>query len=367
MTLQRTPLYEAHLALGARLVEFGGWAMPVQYGGIVAEHKACRAAMGLFDVCHMGEFDVTGDGAVALLERAVTNHVADLPVGRCRYALLCNAAGGVIDDLILYHWREGWYRLVVNAANIATDWAWLSDLAAGTRAQLVDPSGETGLLALQGPRSRALLERLLAVEERPLLSALRYYHCAEAELCGCAVTISRTGYTGDLGYEIFAAAAEVAALWDRLLHAGRPEGLVPVGLGARDTLRLEAGFPLHGHEISPSINPLEAGLGRFVKLDQPFVGRDALAAIAAAGPARTLVGLEVTAKGVIRDGCPILAAGEAVGVVTSGTFSPLLERSIGLGYVPPSLAAPGTPLAVDVRGRALACEVVRPPFYRPAG
>ncbi|MCC7495711.1 MAG: glycine cleavage system aminomethyltransferase GcvT [Fimbriimonadaceae bacterium] len=362
MTLQRTPLYQRHVALGGRLVEFGGWEMPVQYSGIVAEHLATRRAMGLFDVSHMGEFELRGPGAVAFLERAVSNRVADLAVGRCRYALLCNEAGGVLDDLLYYRLAADHLLLVVNAGNIAGDLAWLQGLAPSD-CELTDQSAASGLLALQGPGSRDLLVSLLGAAGETL-AGLRYYQFATFELAGAAVLISRTGYTGGPGYELCCPAEAVGALWDLLLAAGAPTGLLPVGLGARDTLRLEAGFCLHGHELTPRRNPLEAGLARFVDLGQPFVGRDALAAVAAAGPADRLTGVEVVGRGVIREGAMITVGGEPCGSLTSGTFSPLLERSIGLGYVPAALPD-GAAVEVLVRGKPLPCRLTTPPFYKP--
>lgn len=364
MTLKRTPLYQAHVDLGARLVPFGGWEMPVQYEGIVAEHLACRSAMGLFDVSHMGEFEVTGPGAVAFLEHALTNSVADLASGRCRYSLMCNEAGGIVDDLLVYRLAEDRWLLVVNAGNIDGDLAWLRGLAVHWRATVVDQSPETALLALQGPASRGLLQRLLPGDDAERLTALRYYHFGEFRLFDQPVTISRTGYTGDLGFELAMPAERAHEVWDGLLSAGSSEGLVPVGLGARDTLRLEAGFCLHGHDISPERNPIEAGLERFVAFDKDFVGREALARAVSEGTPQRLTGLVVTGRGIVREGAELRHDGRAVGVVTSGGFSPSLQQSIGLGYLQHELAAPGTELEVLVRDRPVACTVTSPPFYR---
>ncbi len=363
--LRQTSLHGRHEAAGARMVEFGGWSMPVQYQGIVAEHRACRTAAGLFDVSHMGEFDVSGPGAAAFLEQALTNRVADLSVGRCRYALLCAPDGGVLDDLLVYRLGEAAFRLVVNAANIGGDWTWLQGLPRED-AELVDQSDGTGLIAVQGPRSPAVLADLLDADAAARLSALRYYQFGHFELAGAPAVISRTGYTGDRGYEVFVPAAQTGSVWDALVSAGEPHGLALVGLGARDTLRLEAGFCLHGHELSPAIDPLSAGLERFVALDKPFVGRDALVAVSASGPARRLIGLEVVGRQVIREGCRIEVDGRAVGQVTSGTFAPSLDRSVGLGYVRAELARPGGEVTVSVRERPVPCRLVQPPFYRPA-
>lgn len=365
MSLRRTPLFERHVALGARLVPFAGWEMPVQYDGIVAEHKATRQAAGLFDVSHMGEFRVTGPGATAFCDRALTCNVATLPPGRCRYGLMCAPDGGILDDLIVSRLTDQELLLVVNAGNIESDFAWLSSLP-HDGADLTDESAATALLAVQGPRSADVLAAVLSAEDAARLRALKFYHFASFAIDGQAVSISRTGYTGDLGYEVAAPAEAAAPLWDRLLEAGAPHGLVPVGLGARDTLRLEAGYPLHGHDISPARNPIEADLARFVDLAKgDFVGRGPIAAAAEAGTAQKLAGLVVTGRGIIRDGCPVLHCGNRVGEVTSGSFSPMLERSIGLAYLDHAVAREGTALEVDVRGKPVACAVAARPFYRP--
>ncbi|MBI5834459.1 MAG: glycine cleavage system aminomethyltransferase GcvT [Armatimonadetes bacterium] len=363
--LKQTPLHDRHVALGARMVGFGGWSMPVQYAGIVAEHRGARAAAGLFDVSHMGEFIVEGPGALGLLQHALTNDYASLAVGRARYSLMCAEDGGIIDDLIVSREGEDRYLIVVNAGNIDGDFAWLSSLA-GDDVTLTNVSDEWALLAVQGPRSADILAGLLSDGDATAVRALRYYAIHRCPLLGVPVVISRTGYTGDLGFEVFVPADSAVTVWDGLLAGGAAQGLVPVGLGARDTLRLEAGFCLHGHDISPARNPIEANLGRFVKFDKPaFVGRDALAAVSDAGCAERLVGLSVTERGVVRDGCAVVHDGQPVGLVTSGTYSPLLERSIALAYVRADLTEVGTALAVDVRGRALPCMVSALPFYKP--
>jgi len=364
MTLQQTPLCAAHQELGARLVPFAGWLMPVQYEGILAEHRAVRTAMGLFDVCHMGEFEVAGPGAADFLDRAVTQAVGSLALGQCRYGLLCNADGGIIDDLLVYRTGEQTYLLVVNAGNIAADLAWLESLP-HPGAELVDISPQTALLALQGPGSRVLMGQLLADPlEHQAVGALKFYRFARASLAGVDMLISRTGYTGEFGYELCFPAVEAPMVWDWLLTAGAADGLVPVGLGARDTLRLEAGLCLHGHDITSERNPLEAGLERFVDFSKEFIGRAALAPLQASGTAEKLVGLRVAGRGIIREHCPVTLGGEPVGEVTSGTFSPTLEVSIGLAYVAAHLAVPGTALEVLVRDKLVACTVVELPFYR---
>jgi len=363
--MSRTPLYDRHVALGAKMVDFAGWEMPIQYRGILAEHRRCRAVAGLFDVSHMGEFALEGPGGLAFLQRALTNDYGTLAVGRCRYSLLCNEAGGILDDLIVYRRADERWLLIVNAANIAADFAWL-DALGHPDAELRDVSAAHGLIALQGPRSLDLLALLLSATEAERLRALHYYAFGAFKLPGAPVLISRTGYTGDRGVELLAPTAATPALWDLLLSAGAEAGLVPVGLGARDTLRLEAGFCLHGHDISPARDPLSAGLERFVALGKgDFVGREALARIAAAGPRERLVGLLPEGRAPVRDGAALTVGGEPVGVVTSGSFSPSLDRPIALAYVRADLAAPGTMVEAEVRGKAITCAVASLPFYRP--
>jgi len=358
--LKRTPLYDRHRELGARMVEFGGWEMPVQYSGILEEHRAVRKRAGLFDVSHMGEIQVVGDEALPFLRRMLTNDPAHLTVGQAQYTLMCLPTGGVVDDLIAYRLGDNRYLLIVNAANIDKDYTWLTDHATD-RVEVVNLSDEKGLLALQGPQAVHILASLTDVD----LSALRYYHAVEGQVAGIPALISRTGYTGEDGFEIMVDASRVVALWDALLETGRDHGLLPAGLGARDTLRLEAAMPLYGHELTEEINPLEAGLERFVKLEkEDFIGRDALLAVREQGLQRKLIGFEVTGKGIARQGYEILHDGQAVGVVTSGTYAPFLEKAIGMGFVPVELSEPGTEIEIRVRKRSVPARVVKRPFYK---
>lgn len=360
MTLKRTPLYEHHVQLDARMVEFGGWEMPVQYTGILDEHRAVRERAGLFDVSHMGEVRVVGKDALAFLRRMLTNDAGDLASGQAQYTLLCRPSGGVIDDLIAYRVGADEYLLVVNASNTDKDFAWLADHAEGNL-DADNMSDTKGLLALQGPKSAAILQPLTNVD----LSNLKYYHITRGEVAGLGGFVSRTGYTGEDGFEIVVEAGDVGELWDALLEAGDDYGLVPAGLGARDTLRLEAGMPLYGHELDEDTNPLEAGLSYFVKLDRPdFVGRTALVEAKERGHDRKLIGFEVMGRGIARQGYEIQSAGETVGAVTSGTFAPYLEKAIGMGFVTPELAQPGTDIDVIVRGRPVAAQIVKRPFYK---
>jgi aminomethyltransferase len=359
---QRTPLYERHRTLGGRLVDFAGWDMPVSYQGAADEHRAVRERCGLFDVSHMGEIEVRGPGAAAWCDRMTANDVRRLGDGDCQYSILCDDAGGVIDDLVVYRLAADRYLLVVNAANTGTDLEWLLAHRASD-AEVVDRSAATGLLALQGPHAVEVLGRLGAAPAR----AMRPFTARHEALAGERLLVSRTGYTGEDGFEIFAPADRVGAVWDRILAVTLQLGGMACGLAARDTLRLEAGLPLCGTDMDRTTTPLEAGLGWVVKLGKPdFVGRDALAAQHARGLPRHLVGLVMEESGVPRHGFAVYAGSESVGWVTSGTRSPTLERFIAMAYVPPALAVPGTQVAVDVRGRRHAARVVQRPFYRRA-
>lgn len=361
--LQRTPLFDDHCALGARMVEFGGWEMPVQYTSIVSEHRAVRTAAGLFDVSHMGEFRVAGSGALDFLEGLVPNHVGKLAPGQALYTQLCRPDGGTVDDLLIYSLTPDDYLVVVNAGTMPKDWAWFTAHAAGrTDVTLENRSAATALIALQGPRARAILAPLTATD----LNAIRYYHAARGDVAGIACLISRTGYTGEDGFELYHPAEDAPQLWRALLAAGTPLGLLPAGLGARDTLRLEAGYCLYDHELTEAISPLEADLGWSVKLKKgrDFVGRAALQAQKDGGLARKRVGLLLPERAIVRAGAAIRNGPDQAGVVTSGTLSISLGRPIAMGYVPPWLAPPGTQLHVELRGKLVAAEVAPLPFYK---
>jgi aminomethyltransferase len=362
---QPTPLLARHEALGAKIVEFAGWLMPIQYGGIIEEHRATRSAAGLFDLSHMGELAVEGADAGAALAAALVTDPPSLGVGRAHYSMICAEDGGIIDDLIVYRLAETRFVVVANASNARAVSNALAHRFDGFKAVIDDRSLATGLVAIQGPRSLEILGPLADID----LDAIRYYGIAEGAVAGIAVMIARTGYTGEDGFEVFVDVARVGDVWDAVLEAGRPRGLMPVGLGARDTLRLEAGMPLYGNELDRSTNPYEAGLGRVVKLAKtgPFTGREALAKVARDGTARRLVGLALRERGIARHGYPVLAGGVRTGAVTSGTMSPTLNTAIAMAYVASGHAEPGTMLAVEIRGAPVAAEVVPLPFYkRPA-
>jgi aminomethyltransferase len=359
---RETPLAQRHVALGARMIDFAGWLMPVQYAGIVEEHRAVRERAGLFDLSHMGELYVEGQDAGAALARALVSDPTTLPVGRAQYSMICAPDGGVIDDLIVYRLGPERYLVVANASNTAVVSDALAERLDGMRVVLDDRSLDTALVSIQGPESVAALAPLTDVD----LGALRYYAAAEGTVAGIPATVARTGYTGEDGFEVFVAWERAGDLWDAMLAAGAARGAVPVGLGARDTLRLEAGMPLYGNELDRTTNPFEAGLGRVVRLDKEgdFVGRAALQKAAAEPVRRRLVGLVVRGRGIARHGYPVLSGEAVTGSVTSGTASPTLGVPIAMAYVAPGDGEPGTMLDVAVRDQRVAAEVVALPFYR---
>ncbi len=349
--------------MGAKLVPFAGWEMPIQYKGIAAEHTAVRERAGLFDVSHMGELHVTGPGALGAVDSLITNDLSKAENGQAVYTCCCNAAGTILDDLIVYRRAEDDVLVVCNASNRAKIAAHFAEALRG-RVQFRDASDETALIAVQGPRALELL-KLTGSSVDP--SQLRSFRFVDGKVADVKVTIARTGYTGEDGVELFCPNAGAARLFGALLDAGQPMGVEPIGLGARDTLRLDARLSLYGNEIDETTNPIEAGLGWVVKLDKPggFLGRDAIAKVKAAGPTRSIVGFEMVGRGIGRHGYPLLSStGEPVGVCTSGGPSPTLGKSIGLGYVPIALTAVGTPILVDCRGKSIEAKVVKTPFYK---
>ncbi|MBI2553254.1 MAG: glycine cleavage system aminomethyltransferase GcvT [Candidatus Rokubacteria bacterium] len=357
--LKRTPLYGVHVRAGARMVPFGGWEMPVQYAGIVEEHRTVRSAVGLFDVSHMGEFEIAGPGAPAVLQRLTTNDASALAVGQVQYSLLCDPDGGIVDDLTIYRLDADRFMLTVNAANIEKDWAWVTAEGRGD-ARWKNISAETALLAVQGPRAEALAGRLADVD----VTAIGYYRFARGKVAGVSAIISRTGYTGEDGFELYVSAGQAVDLWDALMDAGKADGIVPVGLGARDTLRLEMKYALYGNDIDQTTNPIEAGLGWVVKIGKgEFIGRPAVERVKAEGPRRKLVGFEMVDRAVARHGYRILKGGAEIGVVTSGSYGPQVDRYIGMGYVPTECSKVGDEFEVEVRGKGQRAKVVQTPFY----
>jgi aminomethyltransferase len=357
-----TPLVARHEALGARLVDFAGWRMPIQYAGILEEHRAVRQRAGLFDLCHMGELFVEGPEAGDALAGAVTTDPRTLAVGRAHYSMICAPDGGILDDLIVYRLADDRFLVVANASNATVVSDALAERFEGRRAILDDRSLATALVAIQGPAALGILAPLTELD----LGAVRYYGIAQGSVAGVPGLVARTGYTGEDGFEVFVDADAGTTIWDALAAAGASAGLVPVGLGARDTLRLEAGMPLYGNELDRSTTPFEAGLGRVVKLAKEggFVGRDALVAAAEAGVRRRLVGLVVRGRGIARHGHRVMSGEQASGAVTSGTMSPTLGVPIAMAYVAPGDAEPGTVVDIEIREARVPARVVTLPFYR---
>ncbi len=374
----RSPLHDEHVALGATMTPFAGWLMPLRYSSDIAEHTAVRTAAGLFDLSHMGEIAVHGPDAAAFLDHALVGAISQVKPMRAKYTMICAPDGGIIDDLVVYRLADDEYMVVANASNAATVYAELVGRVPGFAVKLRDDSSATALVAVQGPHAAEILRATAALAEDAEISGgtafdeLKYYACLRMRFEGLPVLVGRTGYTGEDGYEIWLEADHAPALWRALQTAGQPFGLVPAGLAARDSLRLEAGMPLYGNELDRTTTPYDAGLGRVVVLDKPgspdFVGRTALAARADAEPQRVLVGLAGESRRAARHGYPVLAGTDegaaVVGTVTSGAPSPTLGIPVAMAYVTPDLAAEGTPLAVDVRGRAEPVRVVPLPFYR---
>lgn len=364
MEPKKTPLYDAHVAAGGRIVPFAGFHMPVQFEGIVAEHARVRGAVGLFDVSHMGEIDVTGPRAAAFVDEAVTNNVAKLEPGQICYTVCCNERGTVLDDLLVYKFSAERIFLVVNAVNVDKIFAHLTGLGApGATIRNVTPA--IGQIAVQGPRSLELVTRTeLCRPIRDRLAGLGYYRFLSFERGGGEIIVSRTGYTGERGFEIYLPAAMTMDAWRELLEKGRDLGVGPIGLGARDTLRFEPCFCLYGHELDEETSPLEAGLSWLVKLGKErFIGREALAREKAAGPRRTLVGFEVLGRQIARQGCAVLRNGLEVGKVTSGTFAPTLQKSLALALVRSDARDDGGSWTIDVRGRQAEARRAAIPFY----
>jgi aminomethyltransferase len=365
MTVKQTPLYETHLRYGGRIVEFGGWSLPVQYTGIKNEHQAVRTKAGLFDVSHMGEVVVNGPDALVFLQRLVTNDVSKLERNQILYTPMCYKHGGTVDDLLVYKKNADHYLLVINAANIEKDWNWMQENAEEFDVKLTNISNETAQIALQGPLSEMILSNLT----NSSLSELKYYwFMPEIDVAGKKVLLSRTGYTGEDGFEIYCSPDDATYLWDTIMEVGRPLGLLPAGLGCRDTLRFEVCFPLYGHELSVDISPIEAGIGMFVKLDkEEFNGQEALQEQKTNGPKRRIVGFEMVDRGVARAEYPILVEGSYVGVVTTGTYAPSLDKNLGLGIIQAEYAKVGQKIDIEIRGKNVSAQVISKPFYKREG
>lgn len=360
--LKKTPLNEVHRSLGGKMVDFGGWDMPVQYpAGVIAEHMATREAAGLFDVSHMGEIWVEGPDAISFVNGLTTNDVAKLVDGQAHYSALTNEKGGVVDDLLVYRFGPERLLLVVNAGTTDKDWAWITSHRKGENVSLRNASSEYCQIAIQGPRAVEIAQRFTDTA----LGEIKYYHFDTGQFDGVDAILSRTGYTGEDGFEVYAAAENAEKLWNAILAAGQEFGMLPAGLAARNTLRLESAMSLYGHELSDEISPLEANLGWICKLAKgDFIGREPMLKLKETGLSRKLVGFEMTDKGIARDEMEVYVGADKVGAVSSGSPAPFLKKNIGLAFVPTEFAKVGQELTIDVRGRKLAAVVVPTPFYK---
>ncbi|MDF1543483.1 MAG: glycine cleavage system aminomethyltransferase GcvT [bacterium] len=359
-TIKKTPFYDKHVAAGAKMVEFAGYHMPIQYQGITAEHLAVRENIGLFDLTHMGEFEVSGEGATAYLQKVTTNNVEALAIGQIQYSCMTLPTGGIVDDLLVYRLEDS-YLLIVNASNLQKDFDWLSSQL-DPEVQLTNLSDQTALLAIQGPNAQKLMAELTDYD----LDEMKYYTWAIAEIAGVDLLFSRTGYTGEDGFEIYMTYEQAETIWKEILEKGKKHGLELIGLGARDSLRLEMKMALYGNDIDESTTPIEASLGWIVHLDKEFIGKEVIAMQKAEKPSRRLVCLELEGRAFPRKGYDVIVNGEAAGKLTSGTFSPSLQKPIAMAYVPRSHTKSGSEVEVEIRGKKIAATVVKPPFYKNA-
>jgi aminomethyltransferase len=358
--LKRTALNRLHKALGAKMVEFGGWEMPVEYSGIIQEHLAVRRAAGLFDVSHMGEIEVSGQRALSLLQRITCNDVSRLRDFQAQFSALMHPKGSAVDDCIVHRWGEDHYFICVNAANTDSDFDWMVQHNS-VGAEVRNVSGDYAQLALQGPRAAEIISKVADTA----LAELKYYWFCRTRCCGVEGLLARTGYTGEDGFEFYFPPSDSEKVWNALIDAGKPEGLIPAGLGARNTLRLEAGFPLYGHELDEDATLLEANLGWIAKLEKgEFIGRDVLLKQRAEGIRKKLVGFEMTSPGIARDGYKVYVEGKIAGAVTSGSYAPYLKKNIGMAYISPSLAEVGREIEVEIRGKRAGARIVPLPFYK---
>ncbi len=361
--MQKTPLYENHLRLGAKIVDFSGWAMPVQYTNVIEEHQATRRQAGLFDICHMGEFEIRGPQALALLQRVMSRDLSKQTLGQIKLSVMTNEKGGILDDVTVYRLQETSYMVVTNAGTKEKDLDWIrrqKEAGGFSAVEITDISDRTGKLDLQGPRSGDILQELVSAD----LSTLPYYSAIQTIAAGVPAIVSRSGYTGEDGFEIYADADRIASVWDSLIEVGGPLGMKPVGLGARDTLRLEAGMMLYGHELNETVSPLEVVYGWVTNLEKDFIGAPALRKQKESGVQRKLAGFEMTERGIARAGYRVLKEGQVVGEVTSGSFTPTLGKAVGMAFVPPALTAPGTVIDILIRNNSVKANVVKLPFYR---
>lgn len=359
--VKKTKLFDVHGRYGGKIIDFAGWALPVQYEGIIPEHEAVRNAAGLFDVSHMGEVEVKGPQAFDYVQNLVTNDISVLNDNQVLYTMMCYPDGGIVDDLLVYKFNNEFYYLVINAGNIDKDFKWMQDNKGSYNVELTNVSSEVSEVAIQGPKAEEILQRLTKTD----LSNIKFFYCdRNVEVAGFKCLVSRTGYTGEDGFEIYTDNENIEALWDKLMEAGKDLGLKPAGLGSRDTLRFEANLPLYGNELSEKITPLEAGLGYFVKLNKEnFIGKDALVKQKEEGLKRKTVGFEMKERGIPRHGYPVMADGKEIGIVTTGYQSPTLKRNIGLALIDAEYAELGTEIEISIRNKPAKAEVISRKFY----
>ncbi len=361
--MKKTPLYDRHVALGARVIDFGGWAMPVQYTNVIEEHKATRERAGLFDICHMGEIEIRGHQALELLQWVLSRNIEGQNVGQIKLSVMTDEQGGIIDDLTVYRLGKDHYMVVTNAGTKDKDLAWIVNKRNEkglSEAHVTDISDRTGKLDLQGPLSHKILQQIIAED----LTGLKYYHVMNTTILNAPALVSRSGYTGEDGFEIYADSRKIGDIWDKLLEIGVDDGLKPVGLGARDTLRLEAGMMLYGNDMDETITPLEVVYGWVTDLEKDFMGSAALRRLNQDGLTRKLVGFEMEDRGIARHGYKVFIEEKEVGEVTSGTFTPTLQKAIGLAFVPVSYSEPGTEISIRIRDHHVKARIVKLPFYK---
>jgi aminomethyltransferase len=361
--MKKTPLYDRHVALGAKIIDFGGWAMPVQYSNVIEEHHATRTKAGLFDICHMGEIEVQGPQAFELLQWVLSRNIEGQAIGQIKLSVMTNENGGIIDDVTVYRLGEERYLVVTNAGTKDKDYSWIEAQRRSrglSDVEIIDNSDRTGKIDLQGPMSRAILQNLASDD----LAPLHYYHAQDTKVMKIPALVSRSGYTGEDGFEIYTDSGKIGEIWDKLLEAGAGLGLKPVGLGARDTLRLEAGMMLYGNEMDETITPLEVVYGWVTNLEKDFVGSSALKKLKEKGLGRRLVGFEMEERGIARHGYKVFKDVAEVGVVTSGTYTPTLQKAVGLAFVPVPYSRPGTDILIQIRDHHARARIVELPFYR---
>lgn len=361
--MKKTPLYENHLALGGKIIDFGGWAMPVQYTNVIEEHQTTRTKAGLFDICHMGEIEIRGPQAFDLLQWVLSRNIEGQTIGQIKLSVITNERGGIIDDLTVYKFDRDHYMIVTNAGTKDIDFSWIAkqkETKGFSDVQITDVSDQTGKLDIQGPLSQMILQNITGGD----LASLRYYHAMNTRVMNFSALVSRSGYTGEDGFEIYADSAEIGNIWDKLLEIGADCGLKPVGLGARDTLRLEAGMMLYGNDMDETITPLEVVYGWVTNLEKEFVGSTTLRQLQEGGLRRKLVGFEMEERGIARHGYKVFKEGREIGEVTSGTFTPTLQKAVGLAFVPILYSEPGTEIFIQIRDHHTRARVVRLPFYK---